>query len=220
MPDEPAWLSIDPDESIVWSGTPRLFLVVHVAVLALPIPAIAIFFRPSPWIALGGVGSWAVIVATAWVYLRNVEYVVSTEYVYAKRGVLSRSVTQIALGNVQNTTVKQGVFGVLFDHGTVRFSTAGSEGPQLRLFGIRGPLTAKARVDEQLPRGRAGGVGRRSGRGDADADRSGADAEAARSEARAMRATAERIEAALREGQPAGESDSRAPDGPGRGDRR
>lgn len=217
MPEDVPWLSLDPDESIVWSGTPRLFLVVHVAVLALALPVVAVAAVRTWWSAVGGLALWAAVVAGGYLYVSNLEYVVSTEYLYAKRGILSRSVTQVALRNVQNTTVRQGVFGVYFDHGTVAFSTAGSDGEQLRFLGIRSPLAAKAHVDEHLPRGRSGrssgtaasgdvgtassDVGAASGvvgqGSDAGAGSDGVDA--VLSEARSMRAAAERLEAAVAE---------------------
>lgn len=216
--DVPSWLSLDPDESLRWTGRPRLAPVALLGVVTLAIPAIAITLRPDVVGGLAGLGIWAAIVAAALVYVRSFEYAVSTSYLYAKRGVVGRSVTQVALANVQNATLRQGVVGRVFGHGWLTFSSAGSEGAQVRFVAITDPVSVKADVDALLPRHRSRHASRGGGE-DPDPDtvaREESDdwpqaVADLLSEARTMRAAAEGLRDAL---VPSG-SDATPPDSDG-----
>lgn len=189
MPDSHPWLSLDDDEEIVWAGRPRLQVLLYVAVPALVLPAVVVLLWSSLGGALAGLLAWGAVVGLGYVYVTNVEYVVSTKYAYAKQGVLGRSVTQIGLHNIQDTTTRQGVLGTQFGYGTLAFSTAGGEGVTLGFHVIDDPGDVKHTVDRQIS-----SVG-------ADAGGDPADGQSAvhelLAEATAMRDAAQRIDAAL-----------------------
>lgn len=202
------WLSLDPDEDVVWSGTPRPHVIAPVVLVALAIVVLAILAVPQWWIAaLAGLAG-AGMVGAALVYVRNVEFVVSTNYLYAKRGVVGRSVTQIGLQNVQDATLRQGVFGTQFGHGTISFSTAGGDGDQLRMYAIADPTEVKATVDEQVARARSGSSVKPTTERDGTTTDSASEGDARTdqvstllSEARALRSVAEQLEDGLATGQ-------------------
>lgn len=150
------WLALDADEEVVWSGRPRLHVVLWLAVPALAIPALLVVVWPTVPGALVGVLAWFAVSALGYVYVTNIEYVVSTRYVYSKRGVLGRSVTQIGLHNIQDTTLSQGIFGTYSDYGTVSFSTAGGEGTTLAFHLIDEPATVKSTIDRRVTTVRTG----------------------------------------------------------------
>lgn len=144
------WLSLDTDEEVVWSGRPRLHVVGWLAVPALAIPALLVVAWPSLVSTAIGVLAWAAISYLGYVYVTNIDYVVSTKYVYSKFGILGRSVTQIRLHNIQDTTLNQGIFGTHSNYGTVSFSTAGGEGTTLSFYLVDEPSTVKSTIDRQI----------------------------------------------------------------------
>lgn len=189
MPDSFPWLSLDDDEEIVWAGRPRLQVLLYVAVPALVLPAVVVLLWSSLGGALAGLLAWGAVVGLGYVYVTNVEYVVSTKYAYAKQGVLGRSVTQIGLHNIQDTTTRQGVLGTQFGYGTLAFSTAGGEGVTLGFHVIDDPGDVKHTVDRQIS-----SVGADAGGGPADGQSA---VDELLAEATAMRDAAQRIDAAL-----------------------
>ncbi|WP_207589688.1 PH domain-containing protein [Halomontanus rarus] len=193
MAEQFSWLSLDADEEVVWSGRPRLHVVLWLAVPALSIPALMVVVWPRLLSALVGVSAWAAVTALGYVYVTNIDYVVSTKYVYSKRGVLGRAVTQIGLHNIQDTTLSQGIFGTHSDYGTVSFSTAGGEGAALAFSLVDDPSTVKSAVDRQVSSVRKGTTDRR--------ERSKAEGvDDLLSELRATREAAQRIDQALEYG--------------------
>lgn len=150
------WVSLDTDEEVVWSGRPRLHVVGWLAVPALAIPVLVVVVWQSLVSAVIGSLAWAAISYLGYVYVTNIDYVVSTKYVYAKFGILGRSVTQIGLHNIQDTTLSQGIFGTYSNYGTVSFSTAGGEGTTLSFYLVDEPSTVKSTIDRQITRARNG----------------------------------------------------------------
>lgn len=145
-----SWLSLDADEEMVWRGGPRLQVVLWLAVPALIAPLLAVLLGPTVVGLVVGALVWVAISYLAYVYVTNIEYVVSTRYAYAKRGVFGRSVTQVGLHNIQDTTLTQGILGTQFDYGTVRFSTAGGEGATLGFYMIDDPGDVKRTIDGRI----------------------------------------------------------------------
>lgn len=128
------WLALDATEDVVWSGSPHLlgyFWVLVAGVLLVP---------------AFGVG----LAVIAWGYLRvtNTVYVISTESVYKKTGVLSRTVTEIGHEKIQDTSYSQSVVGRYVGFGTVEISTAGGSGVEMRLAYVPDPLDVQSRLDE------------------------------------------------------------------------
>ena len=145
-----SWLALDENEDIVWSGGPRLHVVLWIAVPGLVIPAGIVAMWPTLLGGFIGLLVWGALTYLTYLYVQNVDYVVSTKYVYSKWGLYGRSVTQIGLHNIQDTTLSQGIFGTQADYGTVSFSTAGGEGATLAFYVVNEPATAKSAADRQV----------------------------------------------------------------------
>ncbi len=150
MSESFSWLSLDADEEVVWSGRPRLHVLIWVVASALVVPALLLVVWPTLLSALLGAVALVAIISIGYLYVTNIDYVVSTKYVYSKWGVLGRSVTQIGLHNIQDTTLSQGIFGTHSDYGTVSFSTAGGEGSALAFYLVDEPSAVKSAVDRQV----------------------------------------------------------------------
>ena len=187
------WMSLDPNEEVVWTGRPRLHVVLWVAVPALAVPGVLVVVWQTLLAAFVGMLAWVTITALAYVFVTNIDYVVSTKYVYAKRGVLGRSVTQLGLHNIQDTTLSQGIFGTYSGYGTVSFSTAGGEGTTLSFHVVDDPSSVQSAIDRQVREARtvANAVESHHARGGVDD---------LLSELRATREAAHRIDQALAQG--------------------
>lgn len=141
------WVSLDTDEEIVWSGRPRIHVAGWLAVPALGIPILLLLVWQSVVSAVIGILAWATISYFGYVYVKNIDYVVSTKYVYSKFGIFGRSVTQIGLHNIQDTTLSQGILGTYSNYGTISFSTAGGDGTTLSFYLVDEPSSVKSTID-------------------------------------------------------------------------
>lgn len=120
------WLVLDPDEEVVWSAHPRIMSIlpaVAIGVLLVGAGAVlpAVIDEPLA-VLLVPVG----LVLPVWQYLvvRNTWFVVTDRALYARKGVLGRSVVRVGLERVQNSTYRQHPLGTLFGYGTVAIESA------------------------------------------------------------------------------------------------
>lgn len=151
LPDGFDWLSLDPEEEVVWTGNPHSMSLVPALVIGIPLSLIL-------------VGLF--IIASAYLTRENTEYVITTEALYKKRGILSRDVKRVGFEKVQDTSYTQGFFGTQFGYGNVDISTAGGSGVELRFDSVEDPKRIQELVNERI---RA-----RDGRGrDGDAETKG-----------------------------------------------
>ena len=113
MASEPEWLTLDPGETVVWTGTPRVRRIVsNVATFALwSIAAFVAAFvlttvlnveLPLPDRGVWGVAVlWTVLQAISPVqaYLRtkNTDYLLTDKNIYKKTGVWSENVTRVTV---------------------------------------------------------------------------------------------------------------------------
>lgn len=201
----PDWLTLDPEETVVRTAQPRVRRVLSTGAGALLFAAtgvaVGVVATRSPDLALpagpvwGGVALVVLLTALSvgWRYLVTVttEYVLTTQNVYERTGVLSETVTRVGLDNVQRIELERSFLGRVFDHGTLSVSTAGSGGEEVTLADLDDPDAF--RDDLRRLSTRAGERARERGR-----DRSGAGIDAdtldvMAEEAGRLRASAERI---------------------------
>lgn len=129
------WLSLDEDEEILWSGQPRIKSI---------IPAIIIGIVLIPFII--GI----LIIAGAYLGVKNTDFVVTNKGLYRKKGVLSRKVKKIDFDKVQNISFNQGVLGNYFDYGNIEISTAGSSGVEMKFNSIKNPKNIQERINREI----------------------------------------------------------------------
>ncbi|WP_255150460.1 PH domain-containing protein [Halorarius halobius] len=141
------WFTPEAGEEEVWSGSPRLST-------ALPSVAIGLALLAGVAYAAWAVTSWAMVgvpVALAipvagYLQVRNTEFVVTDRAVYAKTGVVGRSVVESSLTNVQNTQFSQDLLGSVFGYGTVTVEIAG--GDDIAFRRIENPADVRRLVDQ------------------------------------------------------------------------
>jgi uncharacterized membrane protein YdbT with pleckstrin-like domain len=178
--EAPEWLSLDPDEEIVWVGEPVKMSLAGTAILGV----ILTFF-------LIGI---VILLALPFSYLsiKNTDFVVTTKSLYVKKGVLSTNIETVDIDKIQNTEYNQSFWGKQFDFANIDISTAGSSGADITFRSIRDARAVRERISELGNRTRATGTGEEGipGRRDDRLDELVA-------ELRATREAMERIEAKL-----------------------
>ena len=178
------WLRLEDGEELVWTGEPAL--LGYTGVFALGIVLIPLF----------GVG--LLVIAAAYLQLKNTAYVITTDSVFKKTGVLSRTVTDIGHENIQDTGYRQSVFGRYFDFGTVQISTAGGSGVEMSLDHVADPIAVQSQLDAMATTRQVDDDGAEpAGRGSVRIDE--ATLEELVAEMRATRAAMESIERRLRD---------------------
>ena len=210
MDTRPDWLSLDADETVVWSGAPRIRRVLPTAAVAalwvallvlgvtlgpqaVPVPASAL---PATFLAVGAVLlALPAVAAVVGSYLRttHVEYVLTDRGLYRKAGVVSMRVSRVGLSAVERTSLSKGVWGNVFDYGTISISTAGSDGVDLQFTDLDDPNPVRAEIRRLI------GTDRTRRDADAGASIDAATADALIDEFGSLRASAARVDRAVSE---------------------
>jgi len=130
------WLTLDPDEEILWSGKPASETMYGAYLVGVPL---ILFF-----------GLGLVVIVGAYLSRENTDYVITDKSVYKKTGILSRSVSEVEYEKVQNTSFSVGVVGRYFDYGNVDISTAGGSGVEMTLRGVSSPQDVQKRLSRRV----------------------------------------------------------------------
>lgn len=137
------WTTFEDNEVVYWEGKPHIYSLIPAFIIGIPLAIIVIGL---------------VIIGWAWVDRENTAYVITNRAVYRKRGALSRDVKRVSFEKIQNTSLKQGIFGTYFDYGNVEISTAGSEGAEVTLRAVLEPRSVQQRVNARLEEVNGDGV--------------------------------------------------------------
>ena len=144
-------MDLHPGEEIVFEGHPswRGVLGFYLKGLAIAVVIGAIlFFAVSD--ALGVV---ALVVVLALVVLVGMlmrlatSYVISTERLHIRRGILSKHVQQTSIDRVQNVNTTQSFFERILGVGAVDFDTAGTDDTDFTFRDVSDPAAIVASVD-------------------------------------------------------------------------
>ena len=168
------WLVLDEDERVIWKARPHpwslmpyVFAVLGVVgtiagmvafrlLVVPPVPtnptvAALLSFRWVPvWI---GIVVFVLVtgqLAYEIIELLDTHYVLTTESIYTRSGVLRTDVDQIDLDRVQNVWLKKGVIGNLLNYGSVEISTAGRDGVEMWLTALRRPELIQGEIHRHL----------------------------------------------------------------------
>jgi membrane protein YdbS with pleckstrin-like domain len=209
--DVPEWLSLDPGETVVWRGNPRIRRVASTALMAVGTSLVALVAAValtsmgnselSAWVIWAGAVGWTILQAfslgSSYLGTKHTEYVLTSESLYERTGVLSENLTRVSVAKIQNTELSQDFFANTFDYGTVAVSTAGGSGAEMRVADIDDPDSFRDALGSVM-----GGTGDAAGSGQTGEARRSAPTARIDSdtvaeltaEARKMREAAERIE--------------------------
>lgn len=136
------WLTLEDDEEVVWSATPHMASMVPVLLIGLPLSLILI-----------GVP----IIVGSYLSLQNTNYVVTTNGLYRKSGILSRDVQKIDFDKVQNISYTQGIIGKQYGYGNIDISTAGGGGVEMQFSSVPEPKSVQERINRLIKESKDGG---------------------------------------------------------------
>lgn len=151
----PDWVTLTDGEEVVWTGGPTLLAaagpIVGGALLVLAgLAGAGALTEPLRWLALAVAAVGLVVVAATYVRVQSTRYVLTSEEVYRKTGILSRRVTNLRLERIQDTSFSQSLLQRIFSYGDVHISTAGSTGAELRIEDVSDPQHVSAVITRQL----------------------------------------------------------------------
>jgi uncharacterized membrane protein YdbT with pleckstrin-like domain len=144
-------MDLHPGEQTVFEGHPSWrallrFYALGVGGAVAVAVVLAIASGAGLGIAVGAVVAAGVLVF-GFVKRVSTTYLVTTQRLYIRRGVLAKRVQQTRIDRVQNVNTEQSLGERLLRIGTVDFDTAGTDDSEFRFVGIAGPDRVVAAVD-------------------------------------------------------------------------
>lgn len=147
------WLHLTDEEEIRWASHPSLYTIASSLVVATVLvivgaglAGVAFSFaegRAVPnWVGFAPLTLtlYGVIQgAKTYVHWHHHVYVITDEAVYVKYGLISRSITQVPIERVQNSSFEQSFLQRLLSYGDVHVFTAGSSTEELTLEDVPNP---------------------------------------------------------------------------------
>ncbi len=82
-----------------------------------------------------------------WINCKGTTLTVSSQRTRLRRGILSKSITEVWHQDVRNVQLKQTLFQRLFGVGMIGVSSAGQSGMEISVSGIPDPETVKSLID-------------------------------------------------------------------------
>ena len=152
-------MDLHPGEQVVFEGHPswRALLSFYIGGVAAALAIAVVIALLSSFllgllagaVLVGAVLGFGLLKRTATTYL------VSTQRLYIRRGLVSKKVQQTRIDRVQNVNTEQSVRDRLLRVGTVDFDTAGSDDSEFRFVGIADPNEVVNAVDRAQREGSA-----------------------------------------------------------------
>lgn len=145
-------MDLHPGEEIVFEGHPswRGVLGFYFKALAVALVTGAVLFLVVSTGAgiLGFAVIFAVGILVGFVKRMATRYVISTERLHIRRGILSKSVQQTSIDRVQNVNTHQSVLDRVLRVGKVDFDTAGTDDSDFVFGDVADPDAVVAAVDQ------------------------------------------------------------------------
>lgn len=160
-------MDLQPGEEVIYQGHPswRATMGFYVAGLLLVVLAGAIAAGASQaaedevkpaWVALAALAALVVVVIAGYLKRRATHYLITTQRLRIRRGILSRHVEETRVNRIQDTSTYQTFFERILRIGTVDFDTAGEGDERLRFVGVSDPAGVVRAVGEASHRADGG----------------------------------------------------------------
>jgi uncharacterized membrane protein YdbT with pleckstrin-like domain len=144
-------VDLHPDEHVVFEGHPswRGLLSFYLGGLFGAVAIAVIVGLLTSFVAglLVGVALVAGVLLFGFVKRMSTTYLVSTQRLYIRRGLVSKREQQTRIDRVQNVNTAQSLRDRMLRVGTVDFDTAGSDDSEFRFVGIADPGSVVGAVD-------------------------------------------------------------------------
>jgi uncharacterized membrane protein YdbT with pleckstrin-like domain len=144
-------MDLHPGEEIVFEGHPSWRgvlgfylkgLVLALIVGAIVLVAVNVLVGVLAFAAVG-----AIVVAVGFLLRLATHYVITTERLHIRRGILSRAVQQTSIDRVQNVNTNQSLLDRILQVGQVDFDTAGTDDSDFTFRDVADPEDVVAAVD-------------------------------------------------------------------------
>ena len=145
-------MDLHPGEELVFDGHPSWrsvlgFYVIGVAVAAAG-AAIGALASGAAIAVLAGVVVLALVLLVGFVKRMATRYVITTERLHIRRGILAKATQETRIQRVQNVNTEQSFFERVVQVGTVDFDTAGTDDSEFRFVGVATPSDVVRAVDK------------------------------------------------------------------------
>jgi uncharacterized membrane protein YdbT with pleckstrin-like domain len=144
-------MDLHPGEAIVFEGHPswRALLSFYIVgvLAAIAVGVVVALAASSVTGIIVGVVLVAVVLFVGFFRRMTTTYMVSTQRLYIRRGLLSKRIQQTRIDRVQNVNTNQRLRDRILRVGTVDFDTAGSDDSDFTFVGIASPGDVVAAVD-------------------------------------------------------------------------
>jgi uncharacterized membrane protein YdbT with pleckstrin-like domain len=144
-------MDLHPGEQVVFEGHPswRALLSFYIGgVVASVVVGVVVALIASAWTGvLVGAALLALLLVFGFIKRMSTTYMVSTQRLYIRRGLLSKRMQQTRIDRVQNVNTDQSLRERILRVGTVDFDTAGSDDSEFRFVGIADPGEVVGAVD-------------------------------------------------------------------------
>jgi uncharacterized membrane protein YdbT with pleckstrin-like domain len=144
-------MDLRPGERIVFEGHPswRALLAFYLSgIVAAVVVAVVVALVAN--VAVGvivGVVLIAAVVVVGFVRRIATDYLVTSQRLSIRRGVLSKRAQQTRIDRVQNVNTRQSLVDRVLRVGTIDFDTAGADDSEFRFVGIASPDEVVAAID-------------------------------------------------------------------------
>jgi uncharacterized membrane protein YdbT with pleckstrin-like domain len=144
-------MELHPGETVVFEGHPswRALLSFYLGgVVGAAVIAVVVALLASVLVGvLVAVAVLALVLLLGFVKRMATTYMVSSQRLYIRRGILSKHLQQTRIDRVQNVNADQRLRDRILRVGTVDFDTAGTDDSDFRFVGIASPGEVVAAVD-------------------------------------------------------------------------
>ena len=172
MTDAPDWVTLTDGEQLVWRGRPTLYAYMGRIVGGLLIGLIGVVVwqvtrqgdvmgipLPSalPYDLIGGAVVLLGLARVGGTMLKwwSIRFLVTSDEVYRKQGILSRSVKNLRHDQIQNTSFSQSILGRLLSFGHVRIKTAGTGRTEMAFTHVPDPEGVVDQITRQIDQHRS-----------------------------------------------------------------
>lgn len=160
-------MDLHPGERIVFEGHPSwrglLDFYIKGALVAIVIGAILLVAISTAIGIAAFAAVFVIAVFAGFVKRMATSYVISTERLHIRRGILTKGVQQTSIDRVQNVNTQQSLFDRLLRVGKVDFDTAGTDDSDFVFSDVADPDAVVAAVESAKRASAPGGQGQDQG---------------------------------------------------------
>jgi uncharacterized membrane protein YdbT with pleckstrin-like domain len=144
-------MDLHPGEEMVFDGHPSWravlsFYITGVVVVAVVVAIAALVSGTVLAIVLGAV-ALAIMVLVGLVKRQATRYVITSERLHIRHGILAKKTQETRVQRVQNVNTEQSFVQRVLQVGTVDFDTAGTDDSEFRFVGVANPEEVVRAVD-------------------------------------------------------------------------